>query len=181
MHAQAGTEEHLARKKLAFTVAVMGAVLAGMGVGGWFGSPWSVTTAMILCALASVAAGAIEGLDGRSRVVMAASYLVGTVSVAAAAAWYVSGRSSIARYELLIPLAIGAVPGVIAHLLFVAALKARPGRFGAGHVALVAGALLFCAGIYFAAQVTLTSEQELAVESIKDPRADNSKVKADAI
>ncbi len=168
MHAKAGTEEHLARKKLAFTVAVMGAVLAGMGVGGWFGGPWSVTAAMILCALASVVAGAIEGLDARSRVVMAASYLVGTVSVAAVSAWYASGRSSVANYELLIPLAIGAVPGVIAHLLFASVLKARPGRFGAGHVALVAGALLFCVGVYVTAQSTLTTEHELAVESIEE-------------
>jgi cytochrome b561 len=112
-------------------IASVAAAVAGMGLLGWFGSPWSLVVALVIVEAGAIAAGWVEarikGSGLRSRLVAALTWSIFGVSCAAATMWYAEGRSSIWNVELLIPLGIGLVPlGVIRLVFWLVTRKRAP-------------------------------------------------------
>lgn len=92
-------------------VAFFGLVIGFQSIG------WSLTTQLIVGGLAALIAGAIRGSAARERILFASAFLVAEVGIIFATRIYSEGRSSFWNYELLIPLLLGSVPGVIVYFL----------------------------------------------------------------
>src|SRR5262245_15741787 len=103
-------------------VAGAAAGLAGMGLLGWFGSPWNLVVALVIAEAGAIAAGwleaRIQGSGLRARLIAALTWSIFGVSCTAATVWYAEGRSSMMNVELLIPMAIGLVPFLVIRLVF---------------------------------------------------------------
>ncbi len=62
-------------------------------------------------AAAALVAGVVRGKDTRERAVFLAAFVVAEAGIIVATSLYTQGRSSVWNFELLLPLALGAVPG----------------------------------------------------------------------
>jgi len=101
--------------------AGVSAAVAGMGLLGWFGSPWNLAVAMVIAEAGAIAAGWLEarfkGSGLRARLIAALTWSIFGITCTAATAWYAEGRSSMINVELLIPIGIGLVPFLVVRLI----------------------------------------------------------------
>lgn len=158
------------RFQIAAIVAAMASGIGGMGVAGWFGEAWRPGSAMIAAVIGALAGGFIEASGLRNRVFAAASFLIGGICLASATAWYVSGRTSIIKIELLVPFAIALVPFGVARWVF-GKLTAEPSdSWSNRHIGVLVATVIFCAVVgasAYAPLATASADAENAEKYVK--------------
>jgi hypothetical protein len=92
-------------------VAFFGLMIGFMGIG------WTLTIQLLLEIIAAVVAGVVRGAAAKERILFSSAFLVAEVGIIVATRIYSEGRSSVWNFELLIPLLLGSVPGLIVYLL----------------------------------------------------------------
>jgi multisubunit Na+/H+ antiporter MnhF subunit len=92
-------------------VAFFGLVIGFMGIG------WSLAIQLIVGVVAAVVAGVVRGAAAKERILCSSAFLVAEIGIIVATRIYSEGRSSVWNFELLIPLLLGSVPGLIVYFL----------------------------------------------------------------
>ncbi|MCB9683816.1 MAG: hypothetical protein H6738_02325 [Alphaproteobacteria bacterium] len=92
------------------------AVFLAMGQSGFFFEiPMWVGVPLVV--IGGVVAGLVQGRSMSAKAGFAVAWVVGGLGMTVATLFYLSGRSSIINYELLIPAFIGGLPGLIVGLV----------------------------------------------------------------
>lgn len=154
------------RLQLAALVALMGACAGGMGLVGWLGGPWPVAVALVCAALGAAAAAFIEASTLRDRILSFAPSLLGAMTGVAATARYMSGRSSIMKVELLVPMGIALVVAAIARFVVERASGSSAGRWTSAQLGVLGAVFALSIGVAVATHAPLS---EMSVEAERAP------------
>ena len=114
------------RANTALGIIVGAGALAALLAAGWIAGPVGMGVPLVVAVLGGAVAGVVAGSSREERAAAAGAAIVATVGIALAVRIYVVDRSSVYNLELLLPVALGGLPGYGVHL----ALKrfvARPG------------------------------------------------------
>ena len=104
-------------------------VPGGLALAGWMvGFEVSLDLAIVIVLVSAVAAGVVRGTDTPMRMAFCAAFTIIGAGTVAAVDWYTRGRSTIIKWELLIPAAIGMLPGAIVYFVVADREKRRTQR-----------------------------------------------------
>jgi hypothetical protein len=92
-------------------VGPIGGVFAGMGQSGFLFEMGMLTSSIVIVIFAAVG-GYLVGRTAKARVAFTLPFVVMNIGIAIATWWYTADRSSIVNYELVIPMAMGCLPGI---------------------------------------------------------------------
>lgn len=92
-------------------VAFFGLMIGFIGIG------WSLAVQLIVGVVTAVVAGVVRGAVAKERLLFSAAFFVAEIGIVVATRIYSEGRSSVWNFELLIPLLLGSVPGLIMYFL----------------------------------------------------------------
>ncbi len=107
-------------------IGPIGGVFAGLGQSGFLFEMGAVVSLIVIVVGAAIA-GYLVGRTPKARAAFTLPFVVMGIGIALATWWYTESRSSIVNYELVIPMAIGCLPGVGVYFLVKKALLARAG------------------------------------------------------
>ena len=142
------------RHQLFFGISAGVAVLAALLVSGWFGEPIGLPAGLIIAAAGGLVVGWLTGENAINKVFQTLAGVIFSFGVVIGTVWYLKGRSSVWNLELLLPMALGGLPGVVAYFLF-RRLEQKPSTRAAT-------ACVFLAGMAVAMiQAVPSTEQDL--------------------
>jgi hypothetical protein len=84
-------------------------------VSGWIGGSARTSLALFIATLGGLTAGVILGNSRDERAHAAGSAIVATMAITFVTSAYISARSEVYNLELLLPMAIGAIPGLLVY------------------------------------------------------------------
>jgi DNA-directed RNA polymerase subunit RPC12/RpoP len=105
------TEQDRARGRV-LLVATMPAVLAAMLASGWLGVHVDPTVSLLLAVGTAPIAGWLVAKDWAGRIFASIASMIAAVGIVLATTWYLRGRAHVVNVELLIPMALGGLPGL---------------------------------------------------------------------
>jgi hypothetical protein len=103
------------RSEIAIGITGASGMLGAILVSGWFGGPVRAVVALIVAAVGGLVAGIVAGTSRDERAHAAGSAVLAAVGITFAVSAYISDRSSVYNLELLLPAAIGSLPGLLAY------------------------------------------------------------------
>lgn len=132
------------RRDTAFGIPVASGALGAMLVSGWFGEPVGIAVGLLVAAAGGAIAGAVSGSSRDERLHAGGCAITAAIGIVFAVSWYIRDRTSVFNLELLLPAAIGGLPGLLAHFAIRrAASEPRVRAVAAVVLAAVALALAF--------------------------------------
>ncbi|MDB4943019.1 MAG: hypothetical protein JWP97_2553 [Labilithrix sp.] len=107
-------------------LACVPALVVALLSSGWFGARLDPLLALVLAVVTAPFAGWVGARDTASRIHASVAAMVGSVGIVAVTAAFTRGRPHVVNVALLLPIVVGALPGLL--LFFVLrALAPRPG------------------------------------------------------
>ena len=91
-------------------IAFSGLLIGFMGSG-------SLPIQLIVGLVGASVAGVVRGKVVKDRILFASAFVIAEIGIVVATRIYIEGRSSVWNFELLIPLLLGSVPGLIVYVL----------------------------------------------------------------
>jgi hypothetical protein len=132
--------ENEQRRSAALGIAGASGAIGALLVSGWLGEPVRTSIALFVAALGGITAGVVLGNSRDERAHAAGSAVVATIGITFACSAYMNARSSVYNLELLLPMAVGAIPGILAYQAL-KRLVANPGARAVAALGLAAAAL----------------------------------------
>ncbi len=128
------------RRDTAFGITVASGALGAMLVSGWFGERVGIAVGLLVASAGGAIAGAVSGSSRDERLHAGGCAITAAVGIVFAVGWYIRDRTSVFNLELLLPAAIGGLPGLLAYFALGRAASEPRARAGAA-VLLAAGAV----------------------------------------
>jgi hypothetical protein len=107
-----------ARNVRALAFAMLPALLGALLTAGWFGDRWDARLTLGLAMTGGPIAAYLARGERDARAFTAVAAMIGGAGVVLASALYTATRAQIQSVEVLIPVLLGALPGLGAHLAF---------------------------------------------------------------
>jgi hypothetical protein len=107
-----------ARNARALAFAMLPALLGAFLTAGWFGDRWDARLTLGLAMTGGPVAAYLARGERDTRAFTAIAAMIGGAGVVFASALYTAKRAEIQSVEVLIPVLLGALPGLAAHLAF---------------------------------------------------------------
>ena len=102
-----------------------GAAIGAFGMSGFFGEPMALWFCYGIAVLGGIIGGLVSGRSWPGRLVQMPLAVLAGVGAMLATTWYLDDRSSVINYELLLPIALGALPGGVGMVIAGILLKRR--------------------------------------------------------
>ena len=103
-------QDRVAGRALVF--AAMPALIAAFMVSGWFGFHVDPIVALLLAVGTAPIAGWMVAKELTGRVFASVASMIAAVGIVIATTWYIRGRQHLVNVELLLPMALGGLPGL---------------------------------------------------------------------